>query len=80
MADLTLDYLGQFASGALAKAQTAITTQIDSFSGGSGGSLSIPDLFKLQVGLSSFTVLTQAVSSVVKDVSDTMKSVARNIS
>jgi hypothetical protein len=75
--DLNLGFLGNFAGGTLRTAQNQLAGKISNLQDAT--SLSLADMVQLQTDLSAFSVLGNLCSSIVKEVSDTMKSAVRNI-
>jgi hypothetical protein len=58
--------------------ETALSSMLASLPGGS--QMSVTDMINLQYQMSVFTITAQTMSAVMKDLSDTMKSIVQKIS
>jgi hypothetical protein len=74
---LNLGFLGNFASTALKQEANKLTTAIEELK--SGTSLGLGEMLQLQTDLSAFSIFGNLCSSIVKEVSDTLKSAIRNV-
>jgi hypothetical protein len=74
---LNLGFLGNFASGALQTQQANLAIEIANIK--SGTSLGLADMIQVQTDLSAFSIFGNLCSSIVKEVSDTLKSAIRNV-
>jgi hypothetical protein len=74
----TLDDVASKAATGLKQGDLDINTALDQI--GNGSSISIQDMVKLQYTMSRYTITASTFSSILKEFSDTMKSVVQKIS
>jgi hypothetical protein len=74
----TLDDVATRAAEGLKQGDADIQTALAEI--GSGSSISIQDMVKLQYTMSRYTITASTFSSILKEFSDTMKSVVQKIS
>ena len=68
---------GHVATG-MSTADASVVTALEGLS--SGSQLSVQDMVKLQYTMSVFTLTAQTISSIMKEMSDAMKSVVQKMS
>ena len=78
MSDVNLSYIGETAKAGIADAEVTLKSAITSIK--SGTSMGIADMVDLQYKMSAYTVSANTFSALIKEVSDTMKTVVQKTS
>jgi hypothetical protein len=78
MSDVNLSSIGETAKTGIAGAEATLTSAISNIK--SGTSMGIGDMVDLQYKMSAYTVSANTFSALIKEVSDTMKSVVQKTS
>ena len=78
MSDVNLSYIGETAKAGIISAEATLTNAITNIK--SGTSMGIGDMVDLQCKMSAYTVSANTFSALIKEVSDTMKTVVQKTS
>ncbi|MDB5839535.1 MAG: Type secretion needle MxiH, YscF, SsaG, EprI, PscF, EscF [Herminiimonas sp.] len=75
---MTLDELNVSVESGMTEAEVDLRATIDGVK--TGTSISVPDMINLQFKMSQYTITASIFSSLMKELTDTMKSVVQKIS
>jgi hypothetical protein len=75
---LTLSEIQGKVSSMMDAVETDLSSMLASMSGGS--QMSVTDMINLQYKMSVYTITAQTMSAIMKDITDTMKSIVQKIS